>query len=291
MYRVARALESLEQRTNDFSGVVKEIITALRLAGKEFHLVQYGHETTSCKEKEQMWDRECFQTQFPSELGMVKSMLFRYARKADERYILACTTSDTNVNLKELSEEFRLSGAESRTLTHKGIDEKDLIGIVGLYVGEVGPLLVNPRVEELDGVYFTSHLMSEALSSPKKVYDIPLSHESALLVNAVDLFSVLRARSRKYCTNPKIEIQLYGMDVLLKVTEWKVQEDKDPHSDKEFRFDGTKVIFRGEEYVIKNPRKSECIATIPGKENEEGLSQRVMLPVDYGTMTRLYERR
>jgi len=238
-----------------------------------------------------MWNEQGVQTQFPSGLGMIKSILLRYVHKGDERYILACTTSDKNVDLNELRREFRLSETEFRTLTHRGIDETDLVGIVGHSVGEVGPLLVNPKVEELDGIYFTPHLISEAIGSPQKVYDVPLSHESALLVNAVDLFSVLREKSRKYRTDPKIEIKLYGIDSLLKVTEWKVQEDKDPHSEREFRFDGTRVRFRGQEYVIRNPRSKECIATVPREQNEEGLSQRVMLPVDYGIMVRLYEQK
>lgn len=291
MYRVFRAKEGLERRTRDFAGKVQEVVTALETAGKPVYLYQYDRETTTCSEKEKMWKEQGFQKQFPSGLGMIKSVLFKYAREGEERYILACTTSNKTIDLGELRVEFGLSGSESRTLTHRGIDETDLTGIVGQELGEVSPLLVKPNVEELDGIYFTADLMTEARGSPQKMYDVPLTHEAALLANAADLFSVLRDRSSKYRTDPKIEIQLYGMDALLKVTEWKVQEDKDPHSEREFRFDGTVVKFRGQEYVIKNPRSKECIATIPRERNEEGLSRRVMLPIDYGTMARFYEQR
>ena len=154
LYRTARALEGLERRRGDFSERVRKVVTALESAGKEFHLVKYDRETTTCKDKEEMWKEQGVQAQFPLGLGMVKSILLKYVHKGNERYILACTTSDTKVNLDELRREFRLSHAESRTLTHRGIEEIDLVGIVGQSVGEVGPLLINPQIEELDGIYW-----------------------------------------------------------------------------------------------------------------------------------------
>ena len=107
-------------------------------------------------------------------------------------------------------------------------------------------MIIDRKLSAIDGIYFAEDLMQDAQKHPTRLYDVPLTKQHSVLVNAADLFSVLQQRSQKYRTNSARE-----GNIPLEVTDWKVRDVEAERTGVSHLFTGTKVRFRGQEYMIK----------------------------------------
>ncbi len=288
----AQALEEVSQNTREYSALIKNILGELREQQSRYQLVQYPQETVSCRQKERLWQEMDMKNNLASHLGhrvplgMVKSIVMRYQRESEEKYIVVCTLPDKLVDPKELRVEFGLSAGEYKSLTHQGIDDISLLLLTGKQRGEIGPVMIDRKMSEIDGVYFAEDLMADAQRFSTKLYDIPLTKEHSLLANAQDLFQVLRQRNSKYRTNSARE-----ENVPLEILAWKVRDVDQDRAGVTHLFSGTKVRFREKEYMIKNPpQEAECVALPIPFESEGMRNQRVVLPISYKMLEEKYRQ-
>lgn len=285
-----QALEEFDQNMREYSTLIHNVLDALKGQKSRYELVQYPQETVSCREKEKLWKEMDMRQSLASRLGhrvplgIMKSMIMRYQREGEERYIVACTLPDKLVDTKELRVEFGLSGDEYRSLTHRDIDDISLLLITGRDRGEIGPLITDRKMSGIEGVYFAEDLMQDAEQHPTKLYDVPLTKEHSILVNAQDLFSVLRKQSEKYRTNSARE-----GNVPFEVLEWKAKEVDPREAGVRYLFTGTSVRFRGREYELRNPPKEVGCVALPIPKEEDGMrTQRAVLPISYTMLEQRY---
>ena len=290
--RQAQMLEEVGQNTREYSTLVHNVLDGLQKKGSRYQLVQYPQETVSCREKERLWQAMDMRNDLASHLGhraplgMVKSIVMKYQREGEEKYIVACTLPDKLVDPKELRVEFGLSREEYKSLTHQRIDDISLLLLTGRERGEIGPLMIDKKMSEVEEVYFAEDLMADAQRFPTKLYDVPLTKEHSLLVNAAHLFQVLREINPKYRTNSARE-----ENVPLKVLEWKVRDVDQARAGVPHLFTGTTVRFRDREYVIKNPPKEAGCVALPIPLEVDGIrNQRVVLPISYRMLEERYKQ-
>lgn len=287
-----RALDEIKQNTRKDTALIHDVLNSLETQESRYQLIQYQRETVSCRQKERLWEEMdlkkglAFHLGKPIPLGMMKSIVMKYEREGEERYIVACTLADKLVDAKELRVEFGLSGAEYKTLTHQGIDDISLLLLTGKEKGEIGPLMIDRKLSAIEGVYFAEDLMQDAEKHPSKLYDVPLTKQHSLFVNAHDLFQVLRQRNQKYRANSARE-----GNIPLEVTDWKVRDVVLERAGVSHLFTGTKVRFRGQDYMIKNPPKEAGCIALPIPLEADGIrNQRVVLPISYSMMEERYNR-
>lgn len=257
-------------------------------------IVDYPYETITCRDKFALWEEDDVKEKIRSihpeyKFDIAKSLLLQYQKENQNHYILACTLSSKKVDLNELRVEFGLSRAEAESLAYKNIDEETLLSTTGSKRGEITPLLAEKKLDNLEGIYFTRDLMIDALNNTK-LYDFPLTLQRSLFVNAANLFYFLQRRNSKYKTSSDLQ-----GGTPFEAIQWKVKEVA--HAGYPYIFTGTEVSFRGQEYLIKNPRQDYgCIALPFSRDNEgkhifehnEMKTQRVMLPINYKVLLERY---
>ncbi|MDP3734709.1 MAG: hypothetical protein Q8R37_05765 [Nanoarchaeota archaeon] len=260
-----------------------------------YEIVDYPSETITCREKFVLWEEhkitEKIRSSHPEyRFDIAKSLLVQFQKGNQNQYILACTLSSKKVDFNELRVEFGLSREEAESLAYKNIDEADLLSITGSRRGEITPLLAEEKLDNLEGVYFTRDLMIDAMNNPTKLYDFPLTLQRSLFVNAATVFYFLQRRNSKYTTSSDLQ-----GGAPFEVIQWKVK--KVTNAGYPYIFTGSEVSFRGQEYLIKNPRQDHGCIALPFSRTKQGAkvfenhgskTQRVLLPINYGVVLKSY---
>ena len=291
LYHAFRAQQSLSKVLEETAAFGEEIIHDLTAQGIPYRMIQYDEATVTCREKERLWKRmeleETLREELPAvRVDMIKSVLFQYISQGTEKYILACTLPQRQVSTTELRAELGLSPDEARSLTVKRLDLVDLFNLTGKETGALSPLMAPSKVEELAAVYFTEDLLFDAQAHPEKLYDVTLTPQASMFVNADTLFGLLQRRSDRYRSSA-----VFDDTVAFEVTDWKVKPVDVARAGVNYLFTETKVRYKGQEYVIKNLPKEGKVVAMPVPLEHEGMkTQRVELPLTYGMVERRYER-
>ena len=268
---------------------------------------EYPYEIPSYAEKLNYWKSNGSKDQSPH-LGMIKTILFAYQRDGQENYILASTLGQKKIDLSELAAELGLSAAEADTLDHN-IDDATIEKVTGRKRGAVSPFA--PKLEVVEAIYFSRDLLEDLTENPLKEYDIPLSLTASIFVKGADLYTFLRQNLtyKLPAFQEPAELTETGLvidTIVLEVVDWKVKEVDPSQAGYAHLFAGTRVKYGGQEYEIKNPRHRKegmmrrrkkidtvalPISRAEGKVNYEYTERgrkRVLLPIDYETLEKIY---
>ncbi len=290
LYHAFRAQQSLPHVLEETARFCGEVMQELAAQDIRCRTVQYDEATVTCRQKERLWKgmglEETLREEIPAvRIDMIKSVLFQYISQGTEKYILACTLPQSQVSMAELRAELGLSPDEAKSLTVKRLDTVDLFNVTGKETGALSPLMAPSKVQELAAVYFTEDLRYDAQEHPEKFYDVALTPQESIFVNAEKLFGLLRQRSDRYQSSA-----VFDDTVPFEVTQWKVKPVDMARAGVNYLFTETRVRYKGQEYVIKNPPLEGKVVAMPfPREYEWMKTHRVELPLTYGMVERRYE--
>lgn len=293
----------------------------LRLNGIPHYWLDYKVETVACGEKRALWDGGAVaHVNLPAEqLAILKSLLLSFRQDDGLHYIMVCSTEeDGKIDFDEVRQELGLRGA-SLQFASPGIFSEGYLP-TGQRAGEVGPLLSPEGLAVVDSVYFTAAVLRDAEAHANRLYDVPLTRDRSLLVNARDLFLVLVCQSNRYRTARALEGGIVENRSLSFIPRDRVPETQEPRqlplpltddvvvthwnvhlSEEQARcyvFAGTDVLCSGQRYRLRNPGATSCIA-LPFTVGEHGerkyehigtRTRRVTLALGYDRLAELYEK-
>ena len=202
-----RAIQEIHQNSVDLGILVDDLRAEFARREKVCAHVRYPKSTITIAEKRELWESMGFARSVQEGLGnqyglsMVKSALLTYQHAGEEHYLIACTLPDERVETKAIGRDLGLSNKERKRMHFAELDVAPLVLLTGTHqVGSISPLLSPRKLAEFSAVYFSDGLIGEAREHPTRLYDVPISPDNSLLVNAATLFDVLQGRDAKYTT-------------------------------------------------------------------------------------------
>lgn len=285
---LAVELDKLPQYQQELAQVISFIESVAGKSGTFFHYQHYSAPTRRVWEKQRMWKNDKFAQEMKHNHGVdidiLKSILFRYSSENGPKYIIANTLAGHRVDQGELRVELGLNRMEAESLAPAATHEELIFKAFALE-GCVRPIVPWSKLDGLVGIYFTRDLLSDATKNPHKVYDIAMTLDSSIFVNAFSLWGTLRQIHRVYRGPSDLE----AGELPLSIESWKNRQCDLQSAGVPSDFSGTVVTFRGQPYVIWNPRKKGLTLARPGPLERNGeRMQRVMLPFGYNTLFKMY---